>query len=73
MVGIAPSDQNAEHTAQARQKRQRYIDYTLNGLRPRYFQQKAQDYLMDHPNETWNDFLTHSINKDVYYQVLLTF
>ena len=26
MVGIAPGDQNAERTAQARQRRQRYID-----------------------------------------------
>ena len=38
MVGIAPGDQNAERTAQARQRRQRYIDYTLKGLRPRYLQ-----------------------------------
>ena len=38
MVGIALGDQNAERTAQARQRRQRYIDYTLKGLRPRYLQ-----------------------------------
>ena len=44
MVGITPGDQNAERTAQARQKRQRYIDYTLKGLRPRYLQRKAQEY-----------------------------
>ena len=42
MVGIAPGDQNAECTAQARQSRQRYIDYTLKGLRPLYLQRKAQ-------------------------------
>ena len=46
MAGIAPGDQNAERTAQARQRRQRYIDYTLRGHRPRYLQQKAQKYLM---------------------------
>ena len=28
MVGVAAADQNAERTAQARQRRQRYIDYT---------------------------------------------
>ena len=56
MVGITPGDQNAERTAQTRQGRQRYIDYTLEGLRPRYFQRKAQDLLMEHPNATWNDF-----------------
>ena len=41
MVGIAPADQNAERTAQARQRRQRYIDYTLKGLRPQYLQRKV--------------------------------
>ena len=35
-VGIAVTDQNAERTAHARQRRQRYYDYTLKGLRPRY-------------------------------------
>ena len=65
MVGIAPGDQNAERTAQARQRRQRYIDYTLKRLRPRYLQRKAQEYLTENPNATWNDFSTHLINKDV--------
>ena len=73
MVGIALSDQNAERTAQARQRRQRYIDYTLKGLRPRYLQRKAQEYLMEHPNATWNDFSTHLINQDVSYQVFTSF
>ena len=36
MVRIAAADQKAERTAQARQRRRRYIDYTLKGLRPRY-------------------------------------
>ena len=43
MDGIALGDQNAERIAQARQGRQRYIDYTLKGLRPQYLQQKAQE------------------------------
>ena len=73
MVGIAPGDQNAERTAQARQWRQRYIGYTLKGLRPRYLQRKAQEYLMEHPNATWNDFSTHLIKKDVSYQVSTSF
>ena len=73
LVGITPGDQNAEGTAQARQRRQRYIDYTLKGLRPRYLQRKAQEYLMEHPNATWNDFSTHSINEDVSYQVSTSF
>ena len=73
MVGIAPGDQDAERTTQTRQRRQRYIDYTLKGLRPRYLQRKAQEYLLEHPNATWNDFLTHLINKDVSYQVCTSF
>ena len=73
MVGIAPGDQNAERTAQVRQRRQRYIDYTLKGLRPRYLQRKAQENLMEHPNAPWNDFSTHLINKDVSYQVSTSF
>ena len=73
MAGVLAADQPAERTAQARQRRQRYIDYTLKGLRPRYLQRKAQEYLMEHPNATWNDFSTHLINKDVSYQVSTSF
>ena len=56
MEGIVEADRAAERQAQGRQRRQRYIDYTLRGLRPRYLQRKAQKYLMEHPNATWNDF-----------------
>ena len=73
MAGVVAADQAAERTAQARQRRQRYIDYTLKGLRPRYLQRKAQEYLMEHPNATWNEFSTHLINKDVSYQVSTSF
>ena len=73
MAGVLAADQPADRTAQARQRRQRYIDYTLKGLRPRYLQRKAQEYLMEHPNATWNDFSTHLINKDVSYQVSTSF
>ena len=73
MVGIAPGDQNAERTAQARQRRQRYIDYTLKEPRPRCLQRNAQEYLMEHPNATWKDFSTHLINEDVSYQVSTSF
>ena len=73
MVEIALGDQNDERTAQERQRRQRYFDYTIKGLRPRYLQRKAHEYLMEHPNATWNDFLTHLNNKDVSYQVSTSF
>ena len=69
MEGIVEADRAAEHQAQGRQRRQRYIDYTLRGLRPRYLQRKVQEYLMEHPNATWNDFFTRIIQRDVSYQV----
>ena len=43
MVGVAAADQEAERTAQAQQRKQGYIDYTLKGLRPRYVKRKAQE------------------------------
>ena len=73
MAGVVAAEQAAERTAQARQRKQRYIDYTLKGLRPRYLQRKAQEYLMEHPNATWSDFSTQLINKDVCYQVSTSF
>ena len=73
MNGIARAQQNAERDAQARQRRQRYMDYSLRGLRPRHLQRKAQEYLMEHPNATWNDFSTQIIQKDVSFQVSSTF
>ena len=73
MNGINRTQQNAERDAQARQRRQRYMDYSLRGLRPRYLQRKAQEYLMEHPNATWNDFSTHIIQKDVSFQVSSNF
>ena len=42
MEGVAPADHGAARTAQGRQRRQRYIDYSLKGLRPRYLQRKGQ-------------------------------
>ena len=67
--GIEAAHHNAEHDAQGLQRRQRYIDYSLKGLRPRYLQPKAQEYLMENPNATWNDFSTRKIQRDVSLQV----
>ena len=58
MEGNVEADRAAERQAQGGYRRQRYIDYTLRGLRPRHLRRKAQEYLMEHPNATWNDFST---------------
>ena len=73
MEGFAPADHGAERTAQARERRQRYIDYSMKGLRPRYLQRKAKEYLMEHQNTTWKDFCAHIIEKDLILEVSLTF
>ena len=49
------------------------MDYSLRGLRGRHLQLKAQYYLMEYPNATWNDFSTHIIQKDVSLQVSSNF
>ena len=69
MKGIAEGDRAAERQAQGRQRRQRYIDFTLRGLRPRCLQRKAQENFMENSNATWNDFSTRFIQRDVSYQV----
>ena len=73
MEGIVEADTAAERQAQGRQTRQRHIEYTLRGLRPRYLQRKAQEYLMEHLNATWNDLSTRIIQRDVSYQVSSNF
>ena len=46
MDGTEAAQQNAERVAQGRQRRQRYMDYKLQGLRPRYLQREAQENLI---------------------------
>ena len=73
MEGVAPADHGAERNAQARQRRQGYIDYSMKKLRPNYPQRKAQHHLMKNPNATWNDFSTRIIQRDVSFQVSSNF
>ena len=71
MAGVVAAEQAAQRIAQARQRRQSYIDYTLKGLRAIYLERKAQEYITEHPNANWIAFSTHLINKAVSYQVSL--
>ena len=73
MNGIEAAHHAAEREGQGRQRRQRYIDYSLKGLRPRHVQRKAQEYLMERPNTTWNDFCVQIIQKDLILEVSLLF
>ena len=71
--GIEAAHHAAEREAQGRQRRQRYIDYSLKGLRPRCLQRKAHEYLMERPNATWKDFCAHISQKDLILEVSSTF
>ena len=71
--GLASADHGAERAAQGQQRRQRYMDYSLKGLRPRYLERKAQEYLMENPNATWNEFSTQIIPGTCPSRSLLTF
>ena len=71
--GIEAAHLNAERYDQGRQRRQRYNDYSLKGLRPRYLQRKAQEFLIENPNSTSNNFSTRIIQRDVLFQVSSNF
>ena len=73
MNGMERVQQNAERAPQGRRRRQRYMNYSLRRLRPRYLQRKAQEHLMEHPNANWNDFSTHKIQKDVSFRLSSNF
>ena len=59
----------AEQAAQGRKRRQRCMDFRLRGLRPRYLQRKAQEYLIEHPNASWDNFCAQINQKEVILQV----
>ena len=67
--GIEAAHHAAEREAQERQRRQRYIDYSLKRLRRRYLQRKAREYLMENPNATWKDLSNRIIPKGVSFHV----
>ena len=73
MSDVAGAQQAAVREAQGRQRRQLYMHYSLRGLKPKYLQRKAQEYLMEHPNATWIDYSAHINQKDVYFQVSSNF
>ena len=67
MNGIPGAQPVAERGTQCRQRRQRYMDYSLRGLRPKYLQRKVQEYLLEHPNATFKNYSTHIIRKHVNF------
>ena len=73
MSGIAGPRKAAERAAQSRHRRQRYNDYCLRGLRPRYLQRIAQEFLVECANATWKNFCNQINQKDLLLEVTSTF
>ena len=61
--------QNAERNIQTRQRSQKYIDFSMNRLRPLALKQKAHEYMIEHPNSNWDQFTNHVITKDLIFIV----
>ena len=73
MERTADSDRDEEKRTHGRQRRQQYVSYTLQRLRPRYLQRKAQVNFLKNPNAPWNKFSTPTIRRSVSYQVSSNF
>ena len=68
-VHATEAAQNAERTIQNRQRSQKYIDFSIKGLRPLALKQKAHEYMIEHPNANWDQFTNHVITKDLTFIV----
>ena len=64
----AGADQN-ERDAQQSLVNQKNIDFTIKGQTPSRLRRKAHEYLIEHPNTTWDRFRDHITNKDLVYSV----
>ena len=47
----------------------KYIEVTLRGLKRHGLLREAHEYLIEHPNATWDAFQTHITSKDVNYTI----
>ena len=50
-------------------RNQKYFDFTIRGLTPSGLKRKAHEYLIEHPNATWDNFKDHVANKELIYSV----
>ena len=67
-----PDEENADNAARAAlnaQRRQKYIEFAVRGLTPNELKNKAHQYLIEHPNATWEQFQEHVTNKDLVFTI----
>ena len=61
--------QALEKNIQTRQRTQKYIDFSVKGLKPLALKQKAHEYMIENPNAGWGTFTNHIITKDLTFIV----
>ena len=61
--------QTLEKNIQKRQRTQKYIDFSIKGLKPLALKQKAHEYMIENPNAGWETFTNHIITKDLTFIV----
>ena len=66
---LDPNGTQAERDNQQNQRNAKYIEFTVIGLKPTGLKRKAHEYLIEHPNATWDAFQTHITSKDVIYTI----
>ena len=66
---LEPNGTQNERNNQQSQRNAKYIQFTLRGLGPTGLKRKAHEYLIEHPNATWDVFQTHITSKDVTYTI----
>ena len=60
----------AEGDNQQNQRNAKNIELTVRGLKPTELKIKAQEYLIEHPNATWDALQTHITSKNVTYTII---
>ena len=66
---LDPNGTQAERDHQQNQRNAKDIEFTVRGLKPNGLKKKAQEYLIEHPNNTWDAFQTHITSEDVFYTI----
>ena len=68
-----PDEENADNAARAAlnaQRKQKYVEFAVRGLTPNELKNKAHQYLIEHPNATWEQLQEHVTNKDLVFTII---
>ena len=66
---LDPNGTQNEKDNQQNQRNAKNIEFTVRGLKPTGLKRKAHEYLIEHPDATWDVLQTHITSKDVIYTV----